>query len=279
MKKGLGDKGFTLIELLIVVAILGILAAILVPSYTQYIISTKGKICEINRLEFVHSFKVYKAYDGGSHTLADAVEGHMPALEAERLALRCPSGGKITATATYIDCDKHGRLYLDGHNDAGGGGNGDGGTTEPPAIPNVQTTGSWSEYFTYAANNYSITVKRGQVLQYGDNYYTFRNDTNINVADGGNYEKTPDEYAKINSGVIKLDFTKVHTEYGVGSNGQLLWNPPLTKGALFIDEVNNKTYVCIDNIGATTWENGKPSPSSGGSVWNLLDTNTGKPQK
>ena len=53
------DEGFTLIELIIVIAILGILATITIPSFVRYVEKAKEEVCNFNCLK---SEKQYNAY-------------------------------------------------------------------------------------------------------------------------------------------------------------------------------------------------------------------------
>jgi len=90
------QSGFTLIELMIVVAIIGILAAIAIPSYMDY--TKKAKVSEMVMLAAPYKLGVAETYSSG--TALDQLDGYddigLPAFEPTDIVNAITvTGGKI----------------------------------------------------------------------------------------------------------------------------------------------------------------------------------------
>jgi type IV pilus assembly protein PilA len=95
------QRGFTLMELMIVIVIIGVLAAIGVPAYKNYVSDAKNSACEANKRAIETAAGMYWMEEGTALTVEDtaASGGGLETYLTNVTEIRCPwdkaSGYKV----------------------------------------------------------------------------------------------------------------------------------------------------------------------------------------
>lgn len=104
------NNGFALIELLLVIAMLGILSAVAIPSFLGYIERAKQQVCHANTINIERMYYTHLFMENIEHT--EVVFTQYLQEYGEDL---CPDGGVISYVVGKVLCSVHPR----GDNDEG----------------------------------------------------------------------------------------------------------------------------------------------------------------
>lgn len=106
----LNRKGFTLVEIMIVVAIIGLLAAIAIPNFVKARETAQKNAC-INNMRQIESAKDQWAIEN-KKTTGDIVTSDNVSAYIKGGYPTCPASGAYTigVIGTNVLCDKHGTL-------------------------------------------------------------------------------------------------------------------------------------------------------------------------
>lgn len=277
--------GFTLIEMIVVMIIIGILAAIMVPSLLHYIDRSKADECEVNRKALVLQLEGARAQDPGK-TMYDIVNENEASGE-----ITCPSGGKYeavdnnTVRCTIPEHGENGVLTDESEHAMG---------DVEVIVPEIPSTDSVEESEDSGDDDTKETGKEGELCfkvgdvwfssllvsslaekNQGKNNYHFENNTvvtedgktfyfqanndgYINYHNNGKYTTVFGGMTKVNCDnlmILANNFDKEHnTLYET-----------IHKGQVVID--NNNYYIAIQNIN-------KQEPNT---AKNLQNTNNWRP--
>ena len=103
------QKGFTLIELMIVVAIIGILAAVALPAYQDY--TVRAKMSEVLLAMSACRTSITEVYQSGGTPPGAGNWGCEGGIASRYVAsVATDDNGKVTATVTGISADVNGSV-------------------------------------------------------------------------------------------------------------------------------------------------------------------------